>query len=332
MTEVQIETHTVPDAVFETEADVAEEPVPSPSVEDECKRDTYFAQRLAKLRAEVLKCDWTCDKYLTLPGAKGYPYMSSDKCRRNIAPLISKYGFEFVPEFSDLKREELYGNVTNHWSVKLRGTLYDAFTGRSITATVYGENGSSDDKGIIKAQTAAIKQLILCVFLLAVGLDADGPEVEQGGTFVRKEDAEEVRSKVLSQGVKPSEPAKPKKTVAPPAPPAPAKAPAKAPATLAKPTKPAEAPKVQKPAEPAPEPKEAPAEAPKEVSAVGAPELPADLGIMHRNGISKIIEKYTELAKEGKVTPEDFNAMSMACAEIKTKADAVNFIKKYQEV
>ena len=287
--------------------------VPLPDEQD-------FAYRLRALRTEVLRCDWTCDKYLSLPGNKGYPYMSSDKCRRNLAPLIAKHGFEFIPEFSDLKREELYGNVTNHWSVKLRGTLYDAFTGRSISATVYGENGSSDDKGIIKAQTAAIKQWILSVFLLADGVDVDAPEPVATGTFVKKEEAEEVKSKVLSQGVKPSEPAKPRK-------PEPKK-------EEPKPEPKKEEPKQDEPAEAVKESEKEPeseAESASESKVdAGMVELPKELAPIHRNAITKIVERYTEKAKNGEMDPETFNKMSIACAGIKTKADAVAFIKQFQ--
>lgn len=282
--------------------------------------DMDFAYRLRALRTEVLKCDWTCDKYLTLSGNKGYPYMSSDKCRRNLAPLIAKHGFEFIPEFSDLKREENYGSITNHWTVKLKGTLYDAFTGRSITATVFGENGSSDDKGVVKAQTSAVKQWILSVFLLADGVDVDAPEyMGGGGTFVKKEDQDEVRSKILGQGVvpdKPAEPAKPRKPVEMPKP---AEKPAE---------EPEEAPKsedVQPVEQKADEP-----EKPATATSEGMVELPDCIIPIQRNAIVKIYEKYTEMAKNGKVDAKEYNEMTMALANVKTKADAVKFIKTYQ--
>ena len=283
--------------------------------------DQDFAYRLRALRTEVLKCDWTCDKYLSLPGNKGYPYMSSDKCRRNLAPLIAKHGFEFIPEFSDLKREELYGNITNHWSVKLKGTLYDAFTGKSITATVYGENGSTDDKGVVKAQTAAIKQWILSVFLLADGVDVDAPEFESGGTFVRK-DNDEVRSKVLGQGIvpdKPAEPAKPNKPLKPAEPVKPAKAP----------EKPVEPQKGEKAEEPAPK-AEAP-QKPAEAPADGMVELPDTLASIHRNAIKKIYENFTAKAQKGEIDAKTYNEMTATLTEIKDVKAAVAFIKKYQE-
>lgn len=301
--------------IEELSAPLREEPVVT------LPEDQDFAYRLRALRTEVLKCDWTCDKYLQLSSNKGYPYMSSDKCRRNLAPLIAKHGFEFIPEFSDLKREELFGNVTNHWSVKLKGTLYDAFTGRSISATVYGENGSSDDKGIVKAQTAAIKQWILSVFLLADGVDVDASEYEGGGTFIRK-DNDEVRSKVLGQGIvpdKPAEPAKPNRPVKPTETVKPAKAP----------EKPVETPKDEKAEEPAPKAEEPqkPAEAP----ADGMVELPDTLASIHRNAIKKIYENFTAKAQKGEIDAKEYNEMTAALAEIKDVKAAVGFIKKYQE-
>lgn len=301
--------------IEELTAPLREEPVVT------LPEDQDFAYRLRALRTEVLKCDWTCDKYLSLPGNKGYPYMSSDKCRRNLAPLIAKHGFEFIPEFSDLRKEELYGNITNHWSVKLKGTLYDAFSGRSITATVYGENGSTDDKGIVKAQTAAIKQWILSVFLLADGVDVDAPEFEGGGAFIRK-DNDEVRSKVLGQGIvpdKPAEPAKPVKSVKPAEPVKPAKAP----------EKPVEPQKVEKAEEPVPK-AEAP-QKPAEAPADGMVELPDTLASIHRNAIKKIYENFTAKAQNGEVDAKTYNEMTASLAEIKDVKAAVAFIKKYQE-
>ena len=299
--------------------------------------------RFNAFRKDALACDWAPDKYLSLPSNKGYQYISSDKCRRNIAPLLVKHGLEFVPEFSDLTMHPAYGNVPNHWSVKLTAHLVDCETGISQTSVVYGECGDTGDKGIIKAQTAAIKQWILQNNLLADGMDPDGvadSAENAGGTFHKKSPAEEaeVKSKVLSQGIKPAEPAKPRKPAEKPK-----EVPKEAPKEASK-----EEPKEEPVKEPekAPESEEKAEEVSKPVAEPEVPEEPAkklvkkeelapvainpELAPIHKNAIGKILARFEERAKAGQIGPEEYNEMSMECAEIKTKADAVRFIKKYQ--
>lgn len=268
-----------------------------------------FADKLNGFRREVQNCDWKPDKFLNLGNGKGFPYISSDKVRSIVAPILTKYGLEFIPEFSELTMHPGYGNVANHWTVKLKGTIKDYYSGQEYTASVYGENGSSDDKGVVKAQTAAIKKFFIDTQLLADGLDeAVDSYTSAGGQFVKRtpEEQEEIRSKVLSSGIAPNKPAVPNRPKPTPAKPAPAKS--------------AETPKA--------EPKEEPAEPAKKEE----PEAHAAEGIapIHKTAINKIVEAWTERAKAGQVSPEEFNEMSMACAEVKTQKDAVKFISKYK--
>lgn len=279
-----------------------------------------FLQRLNRFRADVQRCDWSYDKYLTLAGNRGYPYISSDKCRRNMAPLLVKHGFELVISFSELTRHPGYGNATNHWTVRLDASLKDVITGEMQTSTVYGEAGDSGDKGLAKAQTAAIKQWILTTQLLAEGMD---PDVDSSavptGSFQKRtpEETEEVRSKVLEHGLKPSNaPAEPRKPV--------------------KREEPKEVPKEV--------PKEIPVETSKEPEPAQGEErpesgdeerveavVPEGLSNMHKAAIQKIVDRFTEGAKHGVVGPSAYNIMSADCASIKDAKDAVAFIKKYKE-
>lgn len=285
--------------------------------------ENEFLTRLNAFRDEVQRCDWTCDKFLSLGGNKGYSYISSDKCRRNIAPLLVKHGFEFIPVFSELTLHPSYGNIPNHWTVKLDGTLKDVATGRTITATTYGECGDSGDKGAIKAQTAAIKQWILTTQMLTEGIDPYDDTTPAGGSFRKQtpEEVEEVKSKILSRGVA----AEPK-----PEPKAEPKAEPKVEVTgeenLDGPREtPKEAPKE--------EPKEEPKETPQEPSETfkGDVTLPEGLSPIHRAAVEKILQRYTQGAANGTVSPVEFNQMAMDIADIEDAKDAVAFIKKYKE-
>ena len=184
--------------------------------------------KINALRADVLTKDWSDDKNFMMGGKVMYPYLSADKVKKTIAPLFHKHGLELVMNFTDLTERAEVGGFKQHWSIKLEATLIDVDTGAEMTNTVYGEAGDVGDKGINKAQTAAIKQWIMSQFLVADGIDPEGDSPMRTNTFVPKthEETEEVRSQVLAKAVKPA-----------PVPPAPARKP------------------VQAPAEPAPQPK-----------------------------------------------------------------------------
>lgn len=248
-------------------------------------------------RADVLRCDWGDDKYMS-SGSYGYGYITSDKCRRNIAPLLVKHGLEFIPVFSDLEYQPTYGNISNHWTVKLTARLIDLDTGYEMVSSAYGECGESGDKGVIKAQTCAIKQWILTTNLLADGVDVDAMDYGTG-TYQRRtpEEETEVRSKVLDQGIKPRSKAEEPKTEAPKA-----------------------EPKVVEPKA------EMPSQEPETVT-VQEPDMsagfafPESMSTMHRNAIKKILDAY-----EG----DELVELQKEVMGITTKAGAVNFIKRHQ--
>lgn len=49
-----------------------------------------------------------------------------------------------------------------------------------------------------------------------------------------------------------------------------------------------------------------------------------------RNAMNNIVAKYKEKAEKGEIDAMAFNTMSMACAEVKTAKDAIEFITKYK--
>ena len=177
--------------------------------------------KINALRADVLTKDWSDDKNFMMGGKVMYPYLSADKVKKTIAPLFHKHGLELLMNFTDLTERAEVGGFKQHWSIKLEATLIDVDTGAEITNVVYGEAGDVGDKGINKAQTAAIKQWVMSQFLIADGIDPESDSPMRSTSFVPKtrEENEEIKSKILEKTVKPPVPAP--KVATPPAPPAP---------------------------------------------------------------------------------------------------------------
>lgn len=173
--------------------------------------------KVNELRAEALTKDWTDDKQFIMNGRVAYPYLSADKVKKTIAPLLHKHNLELQMSFSELTERAEVGGFKQHWTIKLDASLIDVDTGASLTTTVYGEAGDVGDKGINKAQTAAIKQWILSEFLVADGIDPECDTPMRSSTYTPKtpEETEEVKSKVLSHTVadepKAETPAEPQK-------------------------------------------------------------------------------------------------------------------------
>ncbi len=82
-----------------------------------------------------------------------------------------------------------------------------------------------------------------------------------------------------------------------------------------------------KPATPAVPAKPAKPAAPKTLD-----DVPDGISPIQKKAIDKIVETWTQAAKDGKLTPEVFNEMSMACASIDGKVAAKEFISKYKEL
>lgn len=281
--------------------------------EMETNETSALLRKMSALRADVLKQDWKDDKMFSMGGKGGYSYLSADKVKRNLAPLLVKAGLEMRMEFSELECRAAIGNMSQHWTVKLTVTMMDTDTYESIATVVYGEAGDSGDKGVSKAQTCAIKQWALSQFLIADGIDPDAQQADIGSVtgFYKKsaEEREEVVSKVLAQAVKPESKVK----VQPE--PKPEENPETKAKTKVKPV--AEAPEADNTAAPKEE-----AESPKATFKPTGPQAKA---------IERIEKAWEERAKNQEVTPEEYNAMSMARASISSPAEAVAFIKKYKE-
>lgn len=289
------------------------------------KTRSQLLQKISELRKDVLAKDWADDKMFTMPGKGGYPYLSADKVKKTLAPLFAKHGLELHMEFSDLEFRVPIGNMSQHWTIKLTASLVDVDTGMSQSTIVYGEAGDSGDKGVPKAQTCAIKQWVLTEFLIADGIDPDAAvdSVATPGFYKKsQEEKEEVVSKVLAQSIKPTakEPAKQAPVKPAEAAPEPEKAetPAKPARASKKPAKADEAPSLK--VEPAPADVQPAKDAPVAFKPTG-PQAKA---------IKRIEDTWEARAKAGEVTPEEYNAMSMARASMSTPADAVAFIKKFK--
>lgn len=274
-------------------------------------------QKISGLRQEIMTKDWSDDKMFTMGGKGGYSYLSADKVKKTLAPLFAKHGLELRMEFEELQHREPIGNMSQHWTVKLFVTMVDVETGDQITSSVYGEAGDSGDKGVSKAQTCAIKQWVFSEFFIADGIDPDAAYDGMVNTtgFYKKstEEKEEVVSKVLAQSMKPAKAEKPVEEAKPAKP------------AKAAPKKAAEPKKEEKPAEePAKPTEEAPAKTEAKSDKSYKPTGP------QAKAIKRIEEVWEQRAKAGEVTPEEYNAMSMARASMSCPADAVAFIKTYK--
>ncbi len=305
-------------------------------------------KKISAMRAEIITKDWSDDKMYS-SGVTRYSYLSADKVKRTLGPLFSKHGLEFRVKFSELTPEAGYGNVSMHWAVRLDATLIDVDTGEAETSTVYGEAGDVADKGIIKAQTAAIKQWVLAVFFIADGIDPDAADSGSAnhGSFRNADDQETVRSRVLAGGVAASKTVAPLKTVA-------------TPKTVASP-KTAAVPKghlhqasaVPNPAPAAPKAAVQPAAVPKKKEVVhktapsapvtasepsAAATAPVSEGTAfkpsepQKRAVDHIVSLWFDQAKTGKITGEKYAEIQKASLGFRNVRDVTDFIKKYRSI
>ena len=291
--------------------------------EENERRPRGLYEKINALRGDVIKLDWTKDGYASF-GKTSYKYLPTDKIKANLAPYFHKRGLELQIRFHDLQFLPAVGNMTQHVVLQMDATIIDIESGESMTDIVYGEAADSGDKAIGKAQTYAIKAWASNKFLIADGMDPD--EVESTGNVFRPKsnsETEEVRSKILEQGVPPV----PQAPAVPKAPAIPTKAPAEpveAPKEEKAPETPAEP---EKPAEPAPAPVE---EKPKAPAPIEGQPVKFKISAAQQKAIKKITDAWEKAAKEGKVEPEKYNQMSMACASISSTAEAMEFINTYK--
>lgn len=294
--------------------------------EDKLTQEAQFYHKLSELRKLILSKDWKDDHFIPI-GGKNVGFVSSDKVKKTIAPLIAQAGLELVSQFSDLTFVGQSPGQT-HAVVKFTAKLIDVDTGYcGSEACAYGAGTDSGDKAVGKAQTYALKYWIMSQFMITDGVDPDAV-YDTAPSFYRKnpEEQEEITSKVLSKGV-----AVPDKS-----------------AKVAEKPRDVVSPKVENVSEPKAETvKEGAAKAenaPKAVEApkvaeahAKAPEGPADAPVSkftppkpQAEAINRIVKIWTQRAKDGLVEVEDYNRMSMDKATIASMEDVVKFIAKYR--
>ena len=312
-------------------------------------------RKLNAMRRSVLKLDWKPDKSYAVKG-NIVPYVSFPKMKAQIAPLLADNGIELFVDFGTPVKLEPLDRMPQHWMIPVTITLMDVDTGFAMYDRVCGEAGDMGDKGIGKACSYAFKQWMAVKFMISDGIELDEPDDSpEPVRFVKrtKEEEEEVRSKVLSQGMKvpqpetvekapespvtaPEEKKEEEPAEEPVAVPEPAEAPAEDPAPKRK-VKPVPD-KVPAPGHvqvaepvPAPEPEPEPEPAPADPEPAPAPPAKGFKPVgPQAKAIERITQEWEKRAKEGLVSVESYNEMSMACASIASAADAVAFIKKFR--
>lgn len=270
-----------------------------------------FYKKKSALREEILKMDWSKDGMLVLPGGRGYPYLSTDKIKKNLASAYPKCGLEFKASDVSITQMEGIGNMSQHWVVQCEYSLIDVDTGYTDTSLSYGEAADSGDKGIGKAKSHSFKRWAVAEFNLADGIDPDGTPVgESKFKPMSAEEEAKVMEKVQAKAVKAPAP----------------KAPAPNPAPV-----PTPAPEKEAVAAPAEENTLSPGElalaklkAEKDAQNKYVPSAP------QKAAIDRIVNALTEKAKAGEMSNEDYNRMSMTCAEIDSGQKATEFIMKYK--
>lgn len=180
-----------------------EEYVQTEYAEDAPVAKTNVYTKLNKFRADAIQLDWSDDKMMS--GQKvAYKYLSTDKIKKQLAPLLVKNGLELRLQFEDLQFLTPVNPLEKQCVVTLNATFIDIDTGEESTCKVYGEGGDFLDKAVSKAQTFALKEWLTSYLLLADGIDADALDAK----FQPKtsSETEVVRSKVLENAVKPPAP------------------------------------------------------------------------------------------------------------------------------
>ena len=260
--------------------------------------DEYYEQKaqlykkLNAFRADVIQCDWKDDKMVSLGGTKGYPYLSSDKIIKNLAPLLVKHGIELDVEYSDLTNHDRNGG--NHWTIKATVFLTDVDTGFTTKSCAYGEGQDSQDKGVAKAQTAAFKKCLSARNMIADGIDPDAVDITPLNNYYKKsaEEQEEVKSKVLANAIKP--------TV-----------------------------KEEVKVEVKTEPKEEPTPVQTTLAETKTETKFVPMG-PQKGAIDKILADYEAKARNGEMTPDEYHKMVKDYSDLKDAKAAVEFIRKYR--
>lgn len=160
-----------------------------------------FKKRLNAFRADVCSLNWEDDDHFEIKGQR-VNFLSSDKIRRNLAPLFVKHGIELYVEPMDATfiKEDMT------WMVHTSITLEDIHSVHSNTYHSIGMGGVGKN-AITIGNTNAFKNWVTPTYQLADGMEKD--EIIASFTPMSKAEKDVVTSNVLSKGIKPDERSKP---------------------------------------------------------------------------------------------------------------------------
>ena len=269
-----------------------------------------FLRKKNEARKIASGLDWEKDKAMSYGSKPGYRYLSVEKMKRNLLPVFMNVGLDFKLDYESIEDRGELGSMPVHWTIACKATLTDIDTGYSETTTVFGESGDVLDKGLSKASTYALKTWLADTFMLIDGVDPDMAPESVPVKFIPRTDKEqdEIRSKAFANGVKPEEPAE----------------------------EPKEEPKPKKMMKDSGDPLAKPKEEEKKPGEVAIEKLKEEAvasfkpTVPQQNMINNILAKWSEKAKNGEITAEEYEQFSKDMSEIHNNSMAVAFIKKYR--
>lgn len=283
-----------------------------------------FLKKKNEARKRASALDWEKDGIFSMGGRVGYRYLTIAKMKRNLLPVFTDVGLDFKFDYNCAEQHEAIGNMSQHWVLQCTATLTDVDTGYSEVTTVYGQSGDSGDKAIAKASTYALKTWLSDTFMLIDGIDPDqGVEAPKAFTPRSDREQEEVKSKVFENAVKPPEAEEKKLRPVTP--------------KTAKGVVPKKA--DDKPKE---EAEDAPASEPEQTEEKSDGEKALEnlkkqakaefkMSTPQQKIVDNIVAKWSEKAKNGELSTEEYEQFSKDRSEIYNNTTAIAFIKKYRE-
>jgi hypothetical protein len=109
----------------------------------------------------------------------GYQYATDDDVMGAVRPKMAEHNLVALPSLvsRDIQRFGTEGDYTLHTRIVLDITLLDADSGQQKTMRWEGEAQDTQDKGLYKAYTSAIKYFMLKVFLLSADTDVETDDI-----------------------------------------------------------------------------------------------------------------------------------------------------------
>ncbi len=160
-----------------------------------------LGMKLNAFRKDAIVLDWKDDGRVEFKAGGSYKYLSADKVKKQLSPLLAKHGLELKFEYSDLTRVSAPESSVYHFTLKLTAMILDMDTNESLSSQIYGEGADTGDKAIPKAQTAALRMWLTTFLLIADGIDPDAePRSKFNSSSAEKE---EMRSAALEKAIPP---------------------------------------------------------------------------------------------------------------------------------